>query len=114
MVFGSGSTADASLCLPGDAGTCLRQTAYYLPSAILEPPDRSPGKLHQLLEMSQVYLVVDRKAKKQEIKTAIEKMFKVKVVKVNTFITPKGEKRAYVRFSPETPAIDIATNMGLM
>jgi len=57
--------------------------------------------------------VVERKATKQEIKEAIEKMFKAKVAKVNTLI--KGnKKRAYVKFTMETPAIDIATNLGLM
>ncbi|MFT4343187.1 MAG: 50S ribosomal protein L23 [Candidatus Woesearchaeota archaeon] len=56
---------------------------------------------------------VHLKSKKPEIKTAIEKMFNAKVLGVNTHILA-GEKRAYVRFSPDTPAIDIATNMGLM
>jgi len=56
---------------------------------------------------------VARTAKKPEIKEAIEKMFKAKVLRVNTHI--KGnEKRAYIKFSMETPAIDIATNLGLM
>ena len=48
------------------------------------------------------------------LKQAVEKLFKVKVLKVNTFIDAKGKKRAYVKFSPETPAIDVATQMGLM
>ena len=58
--------------------------------------------------------MVDKSAKKPEIKQAIEKIFNVKVEKVNTFIGPDGKKRAYVKFSNETPAIDIATNLGLM
>ena len=57
---------------------------------------------------------VDKKAKKAEIKQSIETLFKVKVAKVNTFHTPKGEKRAYVKLSRENPAIDIATDLGLM
>ena len=43
----------------------------------------------------------------------IEELLKAKVVSVNTFIF-KNQKRAYVKFSQETPAIDIATNLGLM
>lgn len=58
--------------------------------------------------------VVDKKATKLDIKAAIEKMFTAKVVRVNTTITRMGEKRAYVKFAQETPAIDIATNLGLM
>ena len=63
---------------------------------------------------NKLVFVVDKKAKKQEIKKAIEEMFKSKVLKINTFVTPDGEKRAYIKFSAETPAIDIATQMGLM
>ena len=58
--------------------------------------------------------VVDKKAKKPDIRKAVEDIFKVKVVKVNTYVDVKGKKRAYVKFSEETPAIDIATQMGLM
>ena len=57
---------------------------------------------------------VDNNAKKIEIKKAIEEIFKAKVEKVNTLIDTAGEKRAYVKFSQDTPAIDIATNLGLM
>ena len=44
----------------------------------------------------------------------IEKMFKAKVEKVNLLVDIDGKKRAYVKFSAETPAIDIATKLGLM
>ncbi|MBI2105696.1 50S ribosomal protein L23 [Candidatus Woesearchaeota archaeon] len=57
---------------------------------------------------------VGLKAKKSEIKKAIEEMFKVKVEKVSTFHTPSGEKRAYIKLSKENQAIDIATQLGLM
>ncbi len=38
----------------------------------------------------------------------------VKVIKINTFIDTKHRKKAYVKFSEETPAIDLATQLGLM
>ncbi|MFH1181871.1 MAG: 50S ribosomal protein L23 [Candidatus Woesearchaeota archaeon] len=56
---------------------------------------------------------VSKRAKKQDIKKAIESLFNVKVTKVNTLLKG-GKKRAYVRLSPETPAIDVATQMGMM
>ena len=58
--------------------------------------------------------IVDRRANKQDIKEAIEKEFNVKVIDVKTLNNTKGQKKAYVRFSEETPAIDIATKLGLM
>lgn len=75
----------------------------------------STEKSIRLMESeNKLIFVVELKAKKPEIKEAIEKTFKVKVVKVTTLVTPKGQKRAYVRLSPETPALDIATDLGLM
>ncbi|MBN2111536.1 50S ribosomal protein L23 [Candidatus Woesearchaeota archaeon] len=75
----------------------------------------STEKTIRLMEAeNKLVFVVDRKATKHDIKKAVESLFKAKVENVRTVLTSKGEKRAYVRFSPETPAIDIATNLGLM
>ena len=75
----------------------------------------STEKSIRLMEAeNKLVFVVSRDANKREIKQAVEEMFKVKVVKVNTHIFPTGEKRAYVRFSDETPAIDVATYLGMM
>lgn len=63
---------------------------------------------------NKLLFVVDRKSKKPEIKKAVEEIFKVKVLKVNTLITPEGKKRAYVKLDPSTPALDVATSLGLM
>lgn len=63
---------------------------------------------------NKLLFVVDLNASKKEIKESLEKMFKVKVIKVNTLITSDGEKRAYIKLSPETPAMDVITQLGLM
>jgi ribosomal protein L23 len=63
---------------------------------------------------NKLVFVVDGKAKKIEIKKAIEELYKVSVVNVKTFNTSKNQKRAYIKFSDKNPAIDIATKLGLM
>ncbi len=63
---------------------------------------------------NKIVFVVDVKATKTQIKAEAEKLFGAKVTKINTIITPGAEKRAVVQFSAETPAIDIATKLGLM
>lgn len=63
---------------------------------------------------NKLIFIVDKKATKPEIKKAIEDMFKVKVKKVRTLIDMKGRKKAYLTLSPETPAIDVATQLGLI
>ena len=63
---------------------------------------------------NKLIFVVGLNSTKHEIKSAIEKEFNVKVKTVTTQIDPEGKKRAYVRFAEESPAIDVATKLGLM
>ena len=58
--------------------------------------------------------IVDRKMTKTQIKKEIEELYDVKVLNVKTINDTKGRKKAYVHFSEETPAIDVATKLGLM
>ncbi len=80
---------------------------------VIKYPVSSEKAIRLMESENKLVFVVNFKAKKGEIKTAIEQLFKVKVADVNTLII-NGKKRAYVRFAPENPAIDIATNLGLM
>jgi large subunit ribosomal protein L23 len=63
---------------------------------------------------NKLVFVVDNKATKQEIRKEIEETFNVKVAKVHTTSDFSGRKKAYVKFAPESPAIDLATKLGLM
>ncbi len=62
---------------------------------------------------NKLLFVVDRKATKSDIKKAVEESFKVKVTGVNTFIN-QGKKKAYVSIDKSSPAINIATQLGLI
>ncbi|MBS3112681.1 50S ribosomal protein L23 [Candidatus Woesearchaeota archaeon] len=84
------------------------------PYAIIKYPVSTEKSIRLLESENKLVFRVERHTKKIEIKQAIEELFNAKVEKVNTLTTSKGEKRAYVKFSPETPAIDIATQLGLM
>lgn len=75
----------------------------------------STEKSIRLIEAeNKLIFAVDQKATKKQIKDAVERLFKAEVESVNTFRTVKGDKRAYIKFSAKTPAIDVATNLGLM
>ncbi|MDD5417961.1 MAG: 50S ribosomal protein L23 [Candidatus Nanoarchaeia archaeon] len=63
---------------------------------------------------NKIIFVVDMKAKKPDIKKAIEETFDVKVNKINISITSRGLKKAYIQLKPESSAMDIATKFGLM
>ena len=75
----------------------------------------STEKTIKLMESENTLIfIVEKKATKAEIKQAMEQQFSARVISVNTSIGPDGKKKAYVRFTQETPAIDIATKLGLM
>ena len=75
----------------------------------------STEKAVRLMEReNKLLFIVDGKATKIDIKNAVEKMFNVKVMSVNTLNDVNGRKKAYVKLSIENPAIDIATELGLM
>ncbi|HDM23617.1 MAG: 50S ribosomal protein L23 [Thaumarchaeota archaeon] len=70
-------------------------------------------KSFRLMEKeNKLTFIVRREATKKDIKRAIESLYKVKVDKVNTLITIRGEKKAYVKLSPEHSAIDLASKLG--
>ncbi|MFH1511154.1 MAG: 50S ribosomal protein L23 [Candidatus Woesearchaeota archaeon] len=81
---------------------------------IIKYPLSTEKSLRLMESENKLIFVVDNKATKADIKKSIEENFKAKVVKVTTHNSIDGKKKAYVKFSNETPAIDVATNLGLM
>ncbi len=75
----------------------------------------SSERIFDIIEsQNKLAFIVNRKANKATIKRAIENLYNVKVVKVNTMITPAGKKKAIVRLHPTNSAVDLATALGLM
>ncbi|HDD66039.1 MAG TPA: 50S ribosomal protein L23 [Nitrososphaeria archaeon] len=58
--------------------------------------------------------IVDVEATKGDVKRAVEELYGVKVERVNTLITPRGEKKAYVKLKPEYSAADLAVELGIL
>ena len=57
-------------------------------------------KTFDLIEReNKIVFLADRRDNKDKIKRAIEKIHKVKVIKINTLITPKGEKKAFIKLT---------------
>ena len=81
---------------------------------VIKNPLATEKSIRLMESENTLVFVVNNKATKPQIKSAVEELFKVKVVRVNTFSSHRGEKRAYVRFGKETPAIDVATDLGVL
>lgn len=81
---------------------------------VIKYPLSTEKAIRMMESENKLGFIVDNASTKSGVKKAVEKIFKVKVEKVNMFITHDGKKKAYVKLSPDTPAIDVATQLGLM
>ncbi len=70
-------------------------------------------KSTMLLEKNILTAIVDIRVNKKQIAKEIEKRFGVKVERVNTLITPKGEKKAYIKLKPEYSAEELLSKLGI-
>ncbi len=83
------------------------------PYKIIEYPLSTEKAVREMEADNCLIFIVDKNANKKQIKWAIEKAFDVQVVKVRTVLSSKG-KKAYIKLSEDTPAIDITTQLGLV
>ena len=71
-------------------------------------------KAIRMLELeNKITFLVDRRSNKVEIRKELEKVFNVKVQGVTTHIK-NNKKFATITLKEESPAIDIATKLGLI
>ena len=69
----------------------------------------------RLLEAeNKLAFIVNLKASKTDVKRAVEELYEVKVEKVTVAITPKGEKKAFVKLHPNYKAADVAVKLGIL
>lgn len=55
--------------------------------------------------------IVDVRADKKAIKAAVGRLYDIQTKKINTLIRPDGQKKAYVRLTPDYDALDVANKM---
>ena len=63
---------------------------------------------------NKLVFAVNLKASKEDVRRAVEELYDVKVDKVTTMVTSKGEKKAYVRLHPDYKAVDVAIKLGIL
>ena len=69
----------------------------------------------RLLETeNKLVFVVNLAVTKSDIKRAVEELYEVGVRSVNTAITPRGEKKAFVKLQPDYKAVDVAIKLGIL
>lgn len=84
------------------------------PWSVLKYPHLAEKSMNMVEMDNKLVFMVDRKARKEEIKEAIERGFNVKVESVNVLITQKGVKKAYAKLDAASDATDIASRLGML
>ncbi len=84
------------------------------PYKVILYPLSTEKSIRQIEFENKLAFVIGRQAKKQEVKEAVEKMFKVKVAKVNIQNSFTGKKVAYVKLAPSSLASDVSADLGLI
>ena len=83
------------------------------PYAIIVKPHVTEKTMNLIDQNNELTFVVNRESNKASIKNAFEKLYDVKVLRVNTHINSKGIKLAYIRLTEDEEAEDIAVKMGV-
>jgi len=81
--------------------------------SIIKKPYITEKTFDTIERENKIVFIVDIKSDKKSIKEAIEMLYKVKVDSINT-VNSINAKKAYVKFSKENAATDLASRLGLV
>ena len=81
---------------------------------ILKFPLTTESAMKKIEDNNTLVFIVDVRANKRQVKSAVEAMHGVQVERVNTLIRPDGQKKAYVKLSADSEALDVANKMGVI
>ena len=63
---------------------------------------------------NKLVFVVSLKASKADVRRAVEELYEVRVERVTVNITAKGQKKAFVKLTPDYKAADVAIKLGIL
>ena len=81
--------------------------------SIIIKPHVTEKTMNLIDENNEIAFVVRRSANKMQIKRAFVDLYEEEVERVNTHITPKGEKVAYIKLVEEEMAEELADRIGV-
>ena len=82
--------------------------------SIIKFPRSSEAAIKITEDHNTLVFIVDKKATKPQIRKACQDLYNIKVRKVNTMITARGEKKAFVILRKECDALEVANKIGIM
>jgi len=81
---------------------------------VIKYPMMTERSVNMIENENKLVFIVDRRANKHEIATAIKELYEVEAETVNTLITRKGEKKAFIKLKDEYDASDVAIRLGIL
>jgi len=77
-------------------------------------PLNTESAMKKIEENNTLVFVVDVKSNKKQIGEAVQKLYGVQALKINTLIRPDGRKKAYVRLTTDHDALEVANKIGFI
>jgi large subunit ribosomal protein L23 len=81
---------------------------------VIKYPMMTERSVNMIENENKLVFIVDRRATKDDIKTAVKILYEVDAITINTLITKKGEKKAFVKLTDEYDASDVAIRLGIL
>jgi large subunit ribosomal protein L23 len=89
----------------------VKKTEYY---EIIEYPIITEKAVDLITRENRLTFVVANKATKAQVKEAAEKMYNIKVSKVNLLFDTKNRKKAFVTLAKTSNAQEVANKLGII
>ncbi len=99
---------------PAEQEQVEKPTVEFDPYKIIKYPLSTEKAIRQIEFDNKLVFVVHPQSTKQDVKKAVEELFKVKVAKVNIQNSFQGQKRAYVKLGGDHLASDVSADLGLI
>eukprot|EP00002_Diphylleia_rotans_P007956 TRINITY_DN1760_c0_g2_i1.p1 TRINITY_DN1760_c0_g2~~TRINITY_DN1760_c0_g2_i1.p1 ORF type:complete len:176 (+),score=42.91 TRINITY_DN1760_c0_g2_i1:78-605(+) len=81
---------------------------------VIKHPHTTETAMKKIEDDNTLVFIVDNRCNKSHIKRAVERLYQVKAVKVNTLVRPDGVKKAYVRLAADHDALDVSNRIGMI
>lgn len=84
------------------------------PWKVLMYPQLAEKSMNMVEMENKLVFIVNPKATKKQIREAVTKNFDVRVIGIQTMVTMKNRKKAFIKLHPDDSAADIASRMGML
>ncbi len=84
------------------------------PHEVILYPMMTERSVYMIENENKLVFIVNRRATKHDVSRAVRALYGVEAERVNTLITKKGEKKAFVKLEEGYDASDLAIRLGIL